>query len=594
MELLVFPSSPIAGRAARRLASALEQAPGLGGEAWQAAWRDIERAEKERAGDDAKALTAAGKRIADWKTWAESPLADPATGMAVVDALAICDRAANWASRRFASTQDPLFIATVTLAETVRRALVALGHTHVSRILVERLIDQAVDTGERNPHAVAEAAVWRTTAHPGAVWQPVPSLIWWNFGPTREGTHRSPWTVEERRELTDAGCAPDDFSVSGRAASQAWERSVLNTQDRLLLVSCGLACNDEESLHPLAHRLAPALENLADRVGLEAALNSPTLALAGVDIPRAAATRAPLPAARAFWSTPSGFAARRDALVESASSIEALLSCQLMWALKYVARLRPGRVRSIPDANRLLGNLAHAIAHEVFLPGAPPSPSDAKTRAAEILEGTIDQLAAPLRLPELAEELTVARRRLPEAMAALAETLAKNGLIIEATEKQVSGTFEGILALRGAVDLVARDPAGQPVIIDLKWTRYEKPRLQELEQGNAIQLATYGKLVATDAPYRAGYFLLNQRQFATLEGAGLIGRGVIGARTFPETWAAIVASWRQWRVAADAGTLVSMGVEGFADHAPADLGIEREVRCDRCDYATICRRRGQA
>src|SRR3546814_5216130 len=123
--------------------------------------------------------------------------------------------------------------------------------------------------------------------------------------------------------------------------------------------------------------------------------------------------------------TPAGFAVRVANVTESATSLESVLSCQLMWALRHVARLRPGRVRSIPDANQLLGNLAHAIAREVFLPGTPPDPQAAGELTRMILEERIDQLAAPLRHPEFAEELTFARRRLPEAMAGLAQKIGR-------------------------------------------------------------------------------------------------------------------------------------------------------------------------
>src|SRR3546814_8272705 len=100
----------------------------------------------------------------------------------------------------------------------------------------------------------------------------------------------------------------------------------------------------------------------------------------------------------------------------------------MRWAIRHVGRIRPGRVRSIPDANQLLGNLAHAIAREVFLPGTPPDPQAAGELTRMILEERIDQLAAPLRHPEFAEELTFARHRLPEAMAGLAQTLRDNAL----------------------------------------------------------------------------------------------------------------------------------------------------------------------
>src|SRR3546814_7979950 len=102
-----------------------------------------------------------------------------------------------------------------------------------------------------------------------------------------------------------------------------------------------------------------------------------------------------------------------------------------------------------------------------------------------MLEERIDQLAAPLRHPEFAEELTFARRRLPEAMAGLAQTLRDNALAIEATEWPASMVFDGTLAVRGKIDLLARDANGSAVVIDLKWTRSGRARIAELREGNA-------------------------------------------------------------------------------------------------------------
>ncbi len=265
-----------------------------------------------------------------------------------------------------------------------------------------------------------------------------------------------------------------------------------------------------------------------------------------------------------------------------------------MWALRHVARLRPGRVRSISDANQLLGNLAHAIAREVFTPGPPPDPQAASAQAAALLEGRIDELAAPLRHPEAATELTFARQRLPAAMAALARSLADNDLVVEAAELQVSEAFENLLSLRGAIDLVTRDRSGRIVIIDLKWTRSEVKRVAELKEGLAVQLATYGALLSRDAPYRAGYFLLNQRQFLTLRNRGLVGRLVDGSRSFAETWDGIRSDWAAWRQSAGQGRLLASGVDGYESVLPAGLTVRREVRCDYCDYSTLCRVKGLA
>lgn len=594
MELLVFPNSPVSPRAAWHLAAVLEQAPGRGGIEWEEAWTKIDQNERLRAQGETGELEAANRRLARWREWAEPQTADPILGIPLQQALAICDRVAVWASRRYAMTNDFLYSATSILAGEVRAALAALGRDRLPRLLVERIIDQALDLGEANPNARAEAASWRSVPHPGSIWAPVSTVVWWNFGATREGSLRSPWSERERQELASADCPADDMAMGARAASAAWERAILNARRSVLLIAAGLDSDAEDSLHPLAHRLKPALDKVGTVLQLETALRASEISIGDTVIGRHAIAPALLPQAKFSWPTPANFNTRLAEATQSATSLESLLSCQLMWALRHVARLRAGRVRSIPDANQLLGNLAHAIARDIFVPGVPPDPTSAAQQTTSLLESKIDQLAAPLRHPEFAEELNFARRRLPAAMASLARCLVDNHLTVEATEQQVSGTFEAVLSMRGAVDLITRDQMGQAVIVDLKWTRSDRTRVDELANGGAVQLASYGALVAGDQPYRAGYFLLNQRQFATLEGSGLIGRLVQGNRSLPDTWTAIIAAWRSWRSVTEGGQILATGVEGVANLLPSDLTIAREVHCERCDYSTLCRVRAIA
>ncbi|UYY58014.1 PD-(D/E)XK nuclease family protein [Sphingomonas sp. S2-65] len=591
MELLVFPTSPIAPRAGRLLAAALEEAPGRGGPAWIDAWSELAAAERNAAEQDAAALAKAEARLSRWRAWAEPAIVDAEQGIPLEQALETCDRVIAWAGVRHAADGDALYLGTATLTGDVRRALVALRREHLPRTLVERVIDQALDVGQGNPAVEAEAATWRSVVHPGSIWAPVESVVWWGFGADEDAPRRQPWTDRERQELLEQGCTLDAPDRAGRAASAAWERAVLNARGRIVFVAGRLDSGKDDAMHPLAHRIAPA-EHLIEATRIEDALSSRTLALAGIPLEREAVEFAALPERRTTWPTPLGYADRVRGLEHSATSFENGLACQLMWALKHVARLRSGRVRSIPDASQLLGNLAHALAHDIFLPGAPPAPEHAARRARVILAELVDSMAAPLRLPEFAAQLADAMDRLPSAMAELARTLAENRLVVEASELQVSASFVEALAVRGAVDLVARDPEGRHVIIDLKWTRNPKGRLTELEKGAAIQLATYGAMVAQGAPYRAGYFLLNQRQFATLSEDGLIGRLVNGGRAHAETWQAVRESWRLMTNAASAGRLVASGVDDAAEHLPADLPIVLEANCGWCEYQTLCRVRG--
>jgi hypothetical protein len=591
MELLVFPTSPLSGRAARILADALEEAPGRGGPIWQAAWAEITDTELAKAAGDPAAVRKAEARLERWRAWANPILADAVKGMPLQSALETCDRTLSWALARYSRSGDPLYQATAALAEDVRKAFVALRRDHLPRILVERIIDQALDLGQDNPLAEAEAAQWRCLPQPGAIWGPTPTVIWWNFTATQEGLYRQPWTEAERKALNARGCVLDDADLAAQAASAAWERAVLNTREHLVLLASGLNSGDDEALHPLAHRIAPAIDVLATYVSIEDALAKRTLTLAGIELARSPVSLIPVAAPRAWWATPARFNDRLADRYQSATSFENVLACQLMWALKHVARLRPGYVRSIPDASQLLGNLAHQLAQKIFAPGPPPSAQHAERRARELLETLIDELAAPLRLSELATDLENARERLPLAMAQLARTLSSNELQVEATELEVNRTFKGPLPVRGVVDLLARDINGHRVIIDLKWTRSASRRLEELKIGKAVQLSTYGALTGNGAPYRAGYFLLNQRQFLTLAQGGLKGRPVESERDYTETWSALLESWRGLIEVARGGALVARGVEGWEERLP-ELPLLREVNCGWCDYQTVCRVKG--
>ncbi|MGP9819340.1 PD-(D/E)XK nuclease family protein [Salinarimonas sp. NSM] len=585
MQLLAFPDGPIGLRAARRLAGALEEAPGRGGREWAEAWAEIEAdALADAEGDAARAA----RRLERWRAWADPDCADPIAGMPIAQALAICDRGASWAVARYATTHDPLFLATARLADDVRRALVALGRAHYPRTLIERIVDEALDTGEPDPAAVAEAAPWRCVAHPGAVWGPVDTVVWWNFFAPGDAAAASPWTKAEREALAAVGIVPDTPARAAAAAAAAWERAVLCARERLLLVAPGLEAHDEDALHPLAHRIAPALKVLGTRARLEEALAAPATNLCGREIVRMPAPASAPPAGRALWPTPADFAARLAGRKQSATSFETLAACPLAWALRHVAGLYPGRARAIGDEERLIGNLAHALSVEIFRPGPPPAPDAAAAATRSRLDALIDVFAAPLRHPAAAIDLAFARRRLPEAMATLATLLADNDLSVVATEERFETEAEPGLPVHGAIDLVAQDARGGIVIIDLKWTRSPKRRREEIADGRAIQLATYAA-VRGGVGARAGYFLLRQRLFATPAREGLTGFGIEASRTLPETWAAMRETYRLWRDAAEGGRLVARGVEGCEDHEPPDLPLVREVACEYCDYQGLCR-----
>jgi len=598
LDLLLLENGPLPRRAAWRLARALENAPGIGNARWRHAWERIEEDLRgdHLSGDDAGSSDRTDRAVTDrierWKAWTEPAGTDPQAGMAQAEALAICDRVAAWATARFQASDDPLFLATARLAADVRAALVRLERDRLPKPLVDRVIDQALDAGEHDPAVRAEASPWHVVAHPGAIWGPIDDVVWWDLRDEGEHARRAPWTGAERRELTAAGADMDDDARAARALSAAWERAVLHAGDRLLLVSVGLDADGDDTAHPLTHRIAPVADGVVRTARLEDAIYAHETELAGAPVRREPVVHAPPPEPVTTWPLPAGFFARLEGRRQSATSLENLLMCQLKWALRDVARIRPGSAGALPDASRLLGNLAHELAATLFQPGPPPDPDQVRARAETLLEELVPRSAAPLLQPEHAVDLVQARRRLPAALEALARTLARNGLDVVDAERWVEAQPEGAPPLHGAIDLLTADDAGTPAILDLKWTRSRRYRVEELQEGRAIQLATYGAMTThattTGAPPRGGYFLLKQREFVTLEGTGLTGTTVRSERDLAATWDAVVTSWHAWQDAARSGGLLATGVDPEIER-PTGVSIERDAKCEWCDFATICR-----
>jgi ATP-dependent helicase/nuclease subunit B len=587
LTLLCLPRPPIPRNAAAKLARALEKAPGVGGPEWRSAWEEIEVVALA-ASDNDVGQAAVRERLARWHAWVEPVRADPVTGLTLAQAMEVCDRVIAWAVAMHATTSEDCYLVASQLAKAVRDAFLRLQRPMLSRSLVERVIDQAVGGGVADVTARPEAGAWRSVAHPGAVWADVDTVIWWNFNDTDERPRQSLWTAAERAELAAADVIPNDPAAAARLLARAWEQPVLCARRQLVLVRSTLQGDGEAPIHPLAHRLAPVLEIDANKVSVEDSCHSEKLRICSHEIVRDALTLREAPLRKASWPASAAFSAMAAGRVQSATSLENLFSCQFRWALQHVARLRPGRMRSLPDYNQLMGNLAHAMAREIFQPGPPAAPDDAARQAAALFDRLLDEIAAPLRDTIAAADLSLARLRLPEAMAALSRTLTQNGLEVVACEHEVTGAF-GELTLQGSIDLVARDGAGRLVVIDLKWTRAPAVRRNEVEAGGAVQLATYAAMLNPSAAGEGGYFLLNQRDFVVPIGGRLQGRAVLATRNLAQTWAAVLETWADLAANVATAGLVATGVEGGTNHLPPGLALQREVRCDLCDYATLCR-----
>ena len=231
-----------------------------------------------------------------------------------------------------------------------------------------------------------------------------------------------------------------------------WSNAALAASHGILFVRPAVIAGNEAGSHPFSHLLAPLFEEGGNggliTVRAEDVLEQETIRIAARTITRCQDVPKGTPEAQESWPVPP-IAEILAEKVESPTSLETLSTCHLKWLLSHVAELGAGRIRSIPDANRLFGNIAHAISQEVFLPGPVPSGSQARKHAEQIFDRVVQQIAAPLLKPGGAGDLAFARERIPSALETLAELLSKDGWEIIGTEMEVTHDFGNGLRVKG-------------------------------------------------------------------------------------------------------------------------------------------------
>lgn len=236
----------------------------------------------------------------------------------------------------------------------------------------------------------------------------------------------------------------------------------------------------------------------------------------------------------------------------SFSQIEKLLMHRMEWLLERRLGVSPGWQTDIPTGNRMIGSFLHAIVEEIV--GAMQERGDFP-----VTEATVDALFDEL-LPQYASELALpgnarlrgqVRNEAREAIPLMFGTLAKAGMTVRAAEANFelpleltlrapgegddgggeaadaeAGSGEKVKKHRVTVvgfrDLDAVDAAGDPVVVDMKYSLSKKKYPEIVESGRALQLATYAwSVTAADgaslplAAVTSAYFELKFARFSS-------------------------------------------------------------------------------
>jgi ATP-dependent helicase/nuclease subunit B len=590
LNLLMLPRPPMPRFASGRLARALTAEPGLDGRKWTLAWEEIKaRALEMNVDAGAKAAAKADAQVARWRSWTAGGQFDRSLGMPVAEARQIAGRVAAWAMEAAGGAGDQLLLAVAGAARAFSEAVDRLEQETLPALLLERILRQVLADGVQDPSHAPEEGGLRAIRAPGALWDGAPRVIWWGFVGPGERVSQHPWSVAELAAIEAVGVRLETSTAASIRIAASYAEVLQRTSQHVLLVRPALSRADRTVAHPLAHQLRPLLKDAAPEVYFRAErlLREGEVMLANRVLVRQPQETLDPPAARAAWKVPATAVDRLLGRRESATSLGRLVRCQLAWLTQDVLSLRSGAFAEIPRPDQLFGNLAHEIARQLLLPGAPPPLQGLREAASELFESLLPQMAALLQQPEYAGELAAARELVPGALESLVKLLHDRRLEVVGTEIECEADV-GELALQGRLDILVRRDS-RTAVLDLKWTGNDRRFREEIIEGRAIQLAVYRGIAGAEGS-DGGYFLLRQRRILAPGGSMLSDDALDAARTEIETLQQLGSDWKVWRDLASKGIVLAAGVEGAADHRPVELGFEPATEpCRFCDLTSLCR-----
>lgn len=485
LDYLSLPVGPIPRRAARRLAEALAQQPGLGSAAWEKTWHELCDPENDPGG---RLNVQLGRWLyCDGKEYGES--------LPVPLVVERCKLVAQWAAGRAEALEatnegsseliESLWIA-ASQASMLKELAASQGNT-VSEPQLGRMLDAAVVKGIRVQSHMEAAGGPRLVTSLSEITSPIRRLIWLGVG--TEDRPGCRWTTLELQQLRKCGIDIDDGSQALSALREAERRGLCWVTESLVAVS--LPSDVELRAHPAWQQFQNALEagGQSQPLSLEdLLLNRETTEIEPWQLPTDTSNVQPPQPARPLWRLDPALI--EDRSTSSATELTVRLACPLGWVFQYAARLRSSPIAHLPDGFLLKGNFCHTILQAVF--GKGGSLLDTKSImqiVARIFDERLPLDAAPLAKPGRMSERLCLREELMAATRALTETLHAGGYRVVDMELPLTAPIDG-KTLKGFIDCLVCCPDGEEAIIDFKYMGRRKYR-RLLEEGRAVQLATY-------------------------------------------------------------------------------------------------------
>ncbi len=580
LELLVLDASPVPRSISRRLSRSLHGWPAVDSDVWREALADglasIDDEERRRRVEERVTAifrtSAIGERI---------PVAEVRRRIALVE---------RWLHGRMANSSGDAAKFGVALAQCAELSTYIdhLGIDPLEGPILQRIVQDATSAVAGSPRHAAQAGL-AAVAVPGAVVGPARRVVWWNFARGAPLTPPPvPLNAAERRAFADAGLRLRNPSTEARHAAERARRPHLSATHSLLCVCPYHGENgDDQHPHALWDEVRARIDDPRRASVLEVGFpGSPTP-------PRVRADLALPPAPRREWRVGAG-SIDPVRTTESPTGAGSLVGCSLKWVLEYVAGIRGGDTAMLPEAEALLGRLAHEILRRVLTDGEW-TPENAAEEANRLFDTEGPRLAAPLFRPGADAERARARVVTGLAAARLFAFLQAGPRTVIAVETAIE--TEGLgTTLRGEPDLVLGEPAA---VVDFKWSGATYRR-GELEKGTAYQLASYSRLVGRGIAFPAvGYLTLADQRLLANDPEAFPGCVRVDGPGPAVTWAALEQAYAARQAELRAGVLLAPGnpdedgvVVPSASSVEPDGELVLAAPCRWCSMSPLCGRVG--
>ncbi|MBL4760130.1 MAG: PD-(D/E)XK nuclease family protein [Mariprofundaceae bacterium] len=475
-------------------------------------------------------------------------------------------------------------------------------NTPISKAQIERMLDSVIAEGGQNPDSHAQATPWHTVADVGAIAAPVETIIWWGFNDSNQSSITF-WSEAERDALKQSNVHLENTAVVRARESRQWQQAITCAGKQLILIAPKKDKGELTQLHPLWDEIryyatsSVEVSKLKEEVCsyLEwsgANFNAQAhFELAGRKVFLSNEDKAYLKSSEIMLSVEKDTIKKPDNL--SFSQMSTLLACPTKWAFQYHAKLSSMDSLSLPTGNTMIGSLCHKIVEDIYTDESQWSVSTVREYTSELFDMRVPQMAAELLEPGRELERERYRISVCDAVDALLKTIAQADLKVIKTEGKVDGKDLDGIPFRGYIDLLLEDNDGQVFVIDLKWSGSVRYKKNEVEEGKALQLASYAWMLReNDESWAPGaYFMLAQGELLTDDYRFKTVDVIESPLAAKDVWALGSKTWHNMFYQAIAGDIE---VSGLLDEK--ELKAHREGQglmyinppCHFCEFGKLC------